>query len=93
VNAIARYATAVPTNLRRCPHFFLPSGSDSTTASAICHTASAVSPRAMAQRRATPAGELRICSIAPPWSASPPPPVATEMEIPPMTRWTMPRTT
>ncbi len=35
----------------------------------------------------------RICSIAPPWSASPPPPVATEIAITPMTMCRMPSTT
>ena len=48
---------------------------------------------AMEQIAKAPMGVFWICSIAPPWSASPPPPVATEIAITPMTMCRMPSTT
>ncbi len=91
--AIAMYTAAVPMYLTRYPHFFLLSGLRSRNASAICQIASAKRPSAMTHRSTTPIGALRICSSAPPWSASPPPPVAMEMAITPITMCRMPSTT
>ena len=84
----------MPTSLTRRPHFFFVSGSRSRNASAICHTPSAARPSTITQSTTVPNGTREICSIAPPWSASPPPePTATEMAIAPMMMCTRPSTT